>query len=203
LNKNGIGAGMRNQDAHLSQSQQRFLNVLLAEAGKEAVGKKFDLVNAGGQRYLQREQNVVPVMLSDTDLLHLSRSGYLNIYATTTPVSIVFTELVLVNFTEKGVPEESHNERVSDAIVRMDMVQVYAWLIASLIAALFFLFLLWLTVQQALQQHFSASVAAAIVDLISGSLTVVFFNNWNKANQHLSHLRSGRLPAIKSQEINK
>jgi hypothetical protein len=68
----------------------------------------------------------------------------------------------------------------------MDMIQVYAWLIASLIAALFFLFLLWLTVQQALQQHFSASVAAAIVDLISGSLTVVFFNNWNKANQHLS-----------------
>ncbi|MBM4432845.1 MAG: hypothetical protein FJ025_02450 [Chloroflexi bacterium] len=182
---------MKTHEPHLSETQQAFLNTVLAHAGEQAFGKKFDLVQHGTKRYLRREQATIPVDLSDEDLMLLARLGYVQIYAD--PPAIVFAR----RLPEKpaGIEKErkvSSGERVplSHQIFRVDTIQVYAWLSVSLLAAVVSLILLWLTVQQALAQNISSTVLSAIMTAISSLLSAVFFRNYDKANDRLKYMRS-------------
>lgn len=161
----------------LTEAQERFLKSFLAHAQKNDVGKQFDLTRQGNKRYIKPGKVQIAV-LPDKDLLELYRLGYILRYAS--PPSIVFTPKVIELKTkvEELPPQELQ-------VFRVNIIQVYAWLIASLLAALFSLFLLWLTFQQILAKSISTTVASAILTMITSLLSGVFFKNYDKANERL------------------
>jgi len=194
---------MSSKDTQLTETQKRFLRTFLAQAGEHAIDKKFDLIRHGSRKYARWGQVDIAVNMSDEDLVALGRLGYLRVY--TDPPAIAFTEKVLeepTNKSEEGQEVSNKGQMLSLQVLRMDIIQVYAWLFASLLAAVFSLFLLWLTVQQALTQNISASIASAIMTAISSLLSGVFFRNYDKANEHLKYMRS-KPPDTREQEIDK
>jgi xanthine/uracil/vitamin C permease (AzgA family) len=107
----------------------------------------------------------------------------------------------MANKTEK-VNAELDRTSPSSQLLKVDIIQVYAWLVACLIAGLLSLFLVFLTVQQILAQNINTTVGAGITTLISSILSAIFFRNYDKANEQLKYLRS--LPVNNErQEINK
>lgn len=195
---------MNNEASQLTETQMQFLRTFLTQAGENAIGKTFDLIRHENRKYARWRQIDIAVNMSDEDLCALARLGYLRLYLD--PPAIVFTEKVA-----KGPSNEVEDRReISDIeetparhkVLQMDIIQVYAWLIASLIAAMFSLYLLWLTIQQVLAQNISISIASGSTTVISSLLTALFFRNYDKANQHLKHMRS-KPPHIEQQETDK
>jgi hypothetical protein len=164
----------------LTKEQERFLKAVLTHVQKKDLGKRFDLLHQGNKRYIKIGKVQINVNLSDHDLVDLSRLGYILRYAS--PPAIEFSLRIWEQDSKPKVEELSSPEL---QVFRINILQVYAWLVASLLAALFSLFLLWLTFQQILDKSISTTVASAILTMITSLLTGVFFKNYDKANDRL------------------
>jgi hypothetical protein len=162
----------------INDTQERFLNSFLSHARKNDFDKKIDLIHQGTKRYLKLGKTRILVNLSDKDLRELHRLGYIVIYSS--PPSILFLHKI-TELKPKALEVSSSQRQV----FRVNLIQVYAWLIASLLAALFALFLLWLTFQQILAKSISTTVASAILTMVTSLLSGVFFKNYDKANDRL------------------
>jgi hypothetical protein len=181
---------MTNHDPQLSSVQHWLLSTFLAQAGEEAIGKHFHITRHGNKVNVKLGQ--VDIALADNELVALARLGYLQVF-TDQPQSVVFTESVLklreVTPEVKAPPAESTVSPASQ-VLRVDIVQVYAWLAACLVAALFSLVLLWLTVREIFDQNLTTSMASGVMTLLSSLLSAVFFKNYDAANERLKYLRS-------------
>ena len=187
---------MDDQEISLTDPQRKFLNTFLLQAGAEAIGQRFDLVRHGHRKYIRRGEVEVALNMADKELMGLARAGYLQVSAS--PAAVILTQKILdalppqAEMTERK-PDVYQTEEAGSPnlrVLQVDIVQVYAWLIVSIIAALFCLFLLWWTVQNALEQNISESVLSGIMTAITGLVSAVFFRNYDKANEHLKYLRS-------------
>jgi hypothetical protein len=182
---------MNNKNSLLTENHQRLFRTFLAQAGESALDKKFELIRHGNRKYARLNETEISMNLSDQEITALARLGYLQIY--TNPPAIVFTPKILTELKKLDnqiKPASSPNLKPSSQILKMDIIQVYAWLITSLIAAIFSLYLLWTTIQFALNNNVSESVFTGVITAVSGLLSAVFFRNYDKANGYLKHLRS-------------
>jgi hypothetical protein len=167
----------------LTKAQKSFLRSVRAHKRELIVNRKFLVAHFGNIRYAKLDNIQILVKLNDKDLLGLARLGYLKRYAN--PPALVFTDRVFEG--QKAIRDP---KAPSAQIFRANLIQVYAWLGASLLAALFALFLLWLTFQQVLDKNISTGVASALSTMISSLLSGVFFKNYDKANDRLKGTRA-------------
>jgi hypothetical protein len=173
----------------LSKAQKTFLKSIRMYKREQIVDQKFLLSYIGNVRYAKSDRSRILLRLTDKDLLGLSKMGYLIRYAD--PPAIVFTSKIFEG--QKVIQDPT---APSAQIFRANLIQVYVWLGASLLAAAFALFLLWLTFQYVVGKNLSTSVASALLTMISSLLTGVFFKNYDKANDRL---KATRVKPLKSQ----
>jgi hypothetical protein len=182
---------MRFYDNKLTEPQNMFLQLFLTRFGENNIGEKLEIVRHGKRKYARIGREEIPLSISDDEIIQLAQYGYLEIYSTE-PIHIAFTKLTFektADKVEKGNFAVDRKSPLSN-VLTMDIIQVYAWLGACLIAGLLSLFLLFLTVQQIFAQNISVSIGSGITTLISSLLSVVFLKNYDKANDRLKHLRS-------------
>lgn len=182
-----------NPKKQLLPSQQKLIEIFLTNAGKEYIGKTFVLSRQGKDKIKYFSCNKIGFSLdiSDSELLSLAQQGYLQIY--TDHPSVIFTEKSL----EKTSPEtevlslpDNTSMEPHLQILKVDIIQVYAWLIASLVASAVSLFLLLIVIQQVLNRNLAIGIVSGLFTIASGFVTTIFFKNYDKANGRLKHLRS-------------
>jgi hypothetical protein len=175
----------------LSNSQQDLIREFLSKAGSEYVDELFALTRRGNKRrYFSCGSIEIATSLSDEDLFDLAQQGLIEIRAD--PLSIKFLGKVQEQTIENTpvMSKKGPNNEPNHRVVQMDIIQVYAWLGVSIIAALFSLVLFGTAVQQVVNQNLPAGLLAGISTPFAGFLTVVFFRNYDKANERLRSLRS-------------
>jgi len=153
-------------------------------------GKKFALKRLRSKKFALFGKVRIPINLADKDLFELAGWGYIQLFSS--PPGIIFTPKALEHNKEEIVKKKSKEKEAPPPemqVFRINVIQVYAWLVASLFAASFSLFLLWLTFQQIVNGSISATVATAISTLVTSLLSGVFFKNYDKANERLKNTR--------------
>lgn len=178
----------------LTPAQRQFLDTSYLHLRKDPalIGKKFSLKRLKNKKgCAQFGMTRIPIGLTDGDLFALARFGYLKVFADSK--EIVFTRKLLeLSGEPKKLPaakKKSEPPSPEMQVFRINVIQVYAWLVTSLIAAIFSLFLLWLTIQQIIAGNLSTTVASAVSTLITSLLSGVFFKNYDKANDRLKNTR--------------
>lgn len=172
----------------LSPSQCYVIAALRSQPQSTAGVDRYLLIRQGRHQYAKGDHAEFPVQCSDQDLLALARMGYIELYSS--PPSIVPTSLVwrpLPTNQSKGCLAQDAAD-----VLKLDIRQVHAWLLASIAAAVCALLLLALTVIQVLSGNASAGSAATAGSLISSVLTLGFFRQYDRANQRLRGLRHRR-----------
>jgi hypothetical protein len=178
----------------LSISQQRLIDTYLANAGTEYIGRKFTLTRRAKNNITCFTSGKVEfgLEISDIDLLTLAQLGYAQTYVN--PPAISFTAKILVKpDTEKDSTSTTADNRPAEPhmqVLKVDIIQIYAWLIASLIAAGLSLILLVIAIRQVLNQNIPVGILSGLSTIASGFVTTIFFKNLDKANERLKRLRS-------------
>jgi hypothetical protein len=183
----------------LSLSQQKLIETFRVSAGADYIGKMFTLGRQGEnlQRfsYITQTDKIkveFTVHISDSDIFGLAQQGYLLVY--TNPPSINFTEKMLEKQSSDAntprppnysIPTDPHSQ-----VLTVDIIQIKAWLIASLIAAAISMLLLVLAIQQLLNQNIPIGIVSGLSTIATGFTTSIFFKNYDKANERVKRLRS-------------
>lgn len=193
MNKKPYVETSTNPKNQLLSSQQKLIEIFLANAGKEFVGKNFILSWQGKDKikYFSCNQIGFSLNISDTDLLLLAQQGYLQVYVN--PPSVIFTEKALEKTSlETDILLLSDNDSIEPQmqILKVDIIQVYAWLVASLVASAISLSLLLIVIQQLLNKNLTIGILSSVSTIASGFVATIFFKNYDKANERLKYLRS-------------
>lgn len=180
----------RNQ---LLLSQQKLVDTFLACAGKEYIGKTF-LLNERGKdkiKHFSCDRVGFSLDISDSELFSLARHGYLQIH--TDPPAVIFTEKTLERIITKAdlsSPSETMLGETDLQILKVDMFQLYAWFVLSLLASVVSLYLLIMAIQQVLNSNLTIGILSGLSTVASGFVTTLFYKNYDKANERLKYLRS-------------
>lgn len=163
--------------------------MLRAHAAGSGPSQRYTLVRHGSDTYARGDGDEFPLQCTDRDLLDLARHGYIKLY--TAPPAVV----LLPDTEETATHGPADRSVAGDAdgpVVRLDIVQVYAWLAASLVGGLFALGLLTFTVVEIVLGRAPLGVASTVAGAISSVLTVAFFRQYDQSNARLRGHRTVR-----------
>lgn len=192
-----VDTHMNSKPPHLSRSQERFLQDVRTDLGREVAEQRFILTNSGNRKSLRWKDKQITCPLSDTELFDLHRLEYISVYPgpENSHSSIEFHASIW-DYTAEETPQKpghdtAREQRTNDTH-RVLIIQVYSWLVASILAAFCFLGIFLFAALQALRGNIAVAVASAIMDVISALATSLFFQQWRHANEWLRSAGDGR-----------
>jgi len=173
----------------LTSAQKTCIVMVSAWIDEDMIGKKIDLVWEKDRKCARLGKKEISINLRDSELLQLASLGYVELYLSSAPKSIVFKKTILpVKTNEKG-PNDPQAP-LPDKVMDVDINQLYVWLIACVVFAIVAVILLVVTINAILDQRISTSVASGIISLVTSIASIVFFKNYDKANDRLKRFRS-------------